>query len=178
MTISTMELDFASLWEAALEYDRFVSESGTHKALWEGIYRLARIPDWALDAVRPFSERRHLLVIAEDWCGDASNTIPVLARLCDLSGHIDLRVLRRDEHPELMSHYLTNGARSIPIVIVLDESFQEVGHWGPRPAVLQEWVMTNRAMPKGERYPRVRRWYARDKGETMLREVLGIGHRA
>jgi hypothetical protein len=63
-------------------------------------------------------------------------------------------------------------------VIVLDESFQEVGHWGPRPAVLQEWVMTNRAMPKGERYPRIRRWYARDKGETMLQELLRIGHMA
>jgi hypothetical protein len=27
-------------------------------------------------------------------------------------------------------------------------------------------------MPKAELYPQVRKWYARDRGETTLREVL------
>jgi hypothetical protein len=27
-------------------------------------------------------------------------------------------------------------------------------------------------MPKTELYPQVRKWYARDRGETTLREVL------
>jgi hypothetical protein len=27
-------------------------------------------------------------------------------------------------------------------------------------------------MPKAELYPEVRKWYARDRGETTLREVL------
>ena len=43
-----------------------------------------------------------------------------------------------------MDQYLTNGSRSIPIVIVLDDDFRELGHWGPRPAELQAWVMANR----------------------------------
>ena len=72
-----------------------------------------------------------------------------------------------------MDRYLTNGSRSIPVVIVLDEEFAELGHWGPRPAELQSWVMTNRlTIPKSELYPQVRRWYARDRGESTLREVL------
>ena len=58
-------------------------------------------------------------MIAEDWCGDASNTIPILAKLVELPG-LELRVLRRDEHPEVMDRYLTDGSRSIPIVIALD----------------------------------------------------------
>jgi hypothetical protein len=73
-----------------------------------------------------------------------------------------------------MDQYLTGESRSIPVVIVLDESFEEVGHWGPRPTVLQDWVTANRAMPKAERYPQMRRWYARDKGETTLREVVEV----
>jgi hypothetical protein len=33
--------------------------------------------------------------------------------------------------------------------------------------------MANRAtMPKTELYPQVRKWYARDRGETTLQEVL------
>ena len=72
-----------------------------------------------------------------------------------------------------MDRYLTNGSRSIPIVIALDESFNELGHWGPRPAELQAWVMANRrTLPKAELYPKVRQWYARDRGETTIREVL------
>ena len=79
----------------------------------------------------------------------------------------------RDRYPEVMDQYLTNGSRSIPIVIVLDEYYHEIGHWGPRPTELQAWVMANRAtMPKTELYPQVRKWYARDRGETTIREVL------
>jgi hypothetical protein len=82
-------------------------------------------------------------------------------------------VIERDANPRVMDQYLTNGSRSIPIVIALDENYQEVGHWGPRPSELQAWVMANRgAMPKSELYPQVRKWYARDRGETTLREVL------
>lgn len=143
-----------------------------HCGLWQGIYDLARIPDWALAAVPPRTGRK-LLVIAEDWCGDASNTVPIIAKLVSLAPGLELRVILRDENPELMDRYLTNGARSVPIVIALDERFQEVGHWGPRPTQLQTWVMANRATtPKAELCPQVRKWYARDRGETTLREVL------
>jgi hypothetical protein len=58
-------------------------------------------------------------------------------------------------------------------VVALDENFEELGHWGPRPSELQAWVMANRGtMAKSELYPQVRKWYARDRGETTLREVL------
>jgi hypothetical protein len=121
----------------------------------------------------PVGSSRKLLVIAEDWCGDASNTVPVIAKLAETVPSLELRVIARDQNLELMDQYLTNGSRSIPIVIVLNDEFEEVGHWGPRPSQLQAWVMANRATtPKAELYPQVRKWYARDRGETTLREVL------
>ena len=166
-------LDLKSLWNKALTFDAFVAEcKAEHCGLWQGLYQLARIPVWALEAVPPTAGRK-LLVIAEDWCGDASNTVPVIAKLADMAPGLELRVLQRDENPELMNQYLTNGTRSIPIVIALDDEFQEVGHWGPRPSQLQAWVMANRSTtPKSELYPQVRKWYARDRGETTVREVL------
>lgn len=166
--------DFRALWDQALPYDAFLAASDLkHRGLWEGLHRLARVPDWALAAV-PADAGRRLLVLAEDWCGDASNTVPVLARLADLAPGLELRIIKRDEHPDVMSRYLTNGSRSIPIVIALDRDFGELGHWGPRPAELQHWVLDQRARgtPKEQIYPAVRRWYARDHGETMLKEVL------
>jgi Thioredoxin len=172
---------FGELWDVALPYERFVAEGEHHRGLWEGIYQIMRVPEWAFRAVPP-GTRLRLLVIAEAWCGDASSTIPIVARFADSVPGVELRLLRRDEHPGLMDNYLTNGARSIPIVIALDEGFRELGHWGPRPAELQAWVLENRPrVPKAELYPQVRRWYARDRGETTLREVLdaaGLGRTA
>ncbi len=173
--------DFRALWSRALPFEEFVAASAVAtRGLWDGVHRLARVPAWA-GSMLPAGQTRRLLVLAEDWCGDASNTVPVLARWVESVSGMSLRILRRDEHPELMNRYLTNGARSIPIVIVLDQDFQEIGHWGPRPAELQAWVMEHKAtMPKEERYKEVRRWYARDHGESTIREVsalLGVGAR-
>ena len=166
-------LDFKKLWNEAFTFDAFVAAcKAEHCGLWQGVYNLARIPDWAVAATSTGAKRK-LLVIAEDWCGDASNTVPVIAKLTDQSPGLELRIIMRDANPEVMDQYLTNGSRSIPIVIALDESFHEIGHGGPRPAELQSWVMANRGvLPKAELYPQVRRWYARDRGETTIREVL------
>jgi hypothetical protein len=166
-------MDFAALWTAALPYADFVAASELkHRGLWEGLYRLAKVPDWAVSA--PSGSHIKLLAIAEDWCGDASNTLPVLARLAELAPRLELRLIRRDEHPELMNRYLTDGTRSIPIVIALDDEFREIGHWGPRPEALQRWVreQLRQGRAKGEIYPEIRKWYARDRGETTVKEVL------
>lgn len=168
-------LDFSRIWKEGLPYWQFVSESEKNSALWDGVYRTARIPGWAIQLACQHAAQFRLLVIAENWCGDASNTVPVLAKLGDLADCLEMRVILRDQHPEVMDRYLTNGGRSIPIVVGLNEDFREVGHWGPRPSELQAWVLANKdRMPKSELYPRVRRWYARDRGETTLREVLAL----
>ena len=63
---------------------------------------------------------------------------PYLARLQEALPNFELRVLSRDENPDLMDAHLTNGTRSIPVVMILDQEFREVAWWGPRPRPLQE----------------------------------------
>lgn len=175
-TVTTKNsLDLKKTWNSALPYAEFVAGAEENRSLWEGVYRMAPIPETILKLACDRGKKIKLLAIVEDWCGDASNTVPVLAKLGDTASCLEMRVLERDEHPEVMDQYLTNGARSIPIVIVLNEEFEELGHWGPRPAALQQWAMDNKdTMPKDERYKQVRRWYAKDKGETTMREVLQL----
>ena len=170
--------DFRALWTSALTYEQFVSESSRNRELWENLYKFAKPPQWAIDGLADGRCVR-LLVLVEDWCGDAVNTVPALARLADAAHQLELRVLRRDENLALMDRYLTNGSRSSPIVIGLDDDFAETGHWGLRPSELQDWVLANRkVMSKEELYPKVRQWYARDRGETTVREVLtAVGER-
>jgi selT/selW/selH-like putative selenoprotein len=77
----------------------------------------------------------HALVIAEDWCGDVINNLPVLARLAEASGKIELRIFLRDQNLDIMDLYLKEGKyRSIPVVALFTADFQPIGHWIERPA--------------------------------------------
>ena len=162
---------FSELWAVATPWDTYLRPGMESALLWHAVLGRTRIPGWALEAVAS-SPIRKLLILAADWCGDAANAVPVLARLAEQSG-VELRVLERDEFPEVMDRYLTEGTRSIPIAIALDADFREVRHWGPRPEALQVWMLANRdRIPTPQRYDYAMKWYARDAGETMLRELL------
>ncbi len=162
-------------FEAAATFEEYLETVDRNRDLWHAVYQRASAPEELVAAARAQPGRWHLLALSEDWCGDAVNTLPVVARLADAAGW-DFRVLSRDDNPDLMDAHLTNGrSRSIPVVIVYDQGFREIGWWGPRPGEIQEWVLgEGLAMPSPERYKVVRRWYAKDKGRTTLKELLEL----
>lgn len=171
-----MSWRFAHVWDDALTFDRFLAEAKEHTQLWSGLYRTAQVPEWAVSAIQARGVKFRLVALAEDWCGDAINTIPVLAKWAEVSPAIELRILRRDEHPQVMDQYLTGTARAIPVVVVLTDDLEELGWWGPRPRALQEFALAQRAAGRSKQdvYPEIRRWYAQDKGLTTIRELLEV----
>ena len=160
-------------FERGLSWSDYLESVQKHRALWWGVWERARIPADALAGrVLPRGGVR-LLALSEDWCGDASNTLPVVARLAEELDW-ELRVLPRDDNLDLMDVYLTDGrSRSIPAVIGIDADGREIGWWAPRPAQLQAWVLgPGQELEKAERYKRTRAWYARDRGGSTVRELL------
>jgi hypothetical protein len=147
--------------------------------LWAAVWRRAVVGDEFLRRVAAVPGKWHLLVLSEDWCGDAVNTVPVVARLAALSPNLELRVLARDENLDLMDAHLTGTSRSIPIVILLDAEYRERAWWGPRPTALQDSVSGEwQVLEKASRYREARIWYARDRGRTTLEEVVSMLERA
>ena len=173
-----MTLDRAR-FESAPTFEQYLEGVDRNRELWHAVHERVRVPEDLVAAARSLPGAWHLVALTEDWCGDAVNTLPVVARLAKTVGW-DLRVLSRDDNPDLMDAHLTNGrSRSIPVVIVYDERFREVGWWGPRPEEIQSWVLSEGlAMPSPERYRVVRRWYAKDKGRTTVSELLEVLSRA
>jgi hypothetical protein len=144
-----------------------------NRDLWHQIYRRARIPPDVLDAARCLPGRWNLLVMAEDWCGDAIHSVPYVARLAEAVPQLSMRVIGRDDNPDIMDAHLTNGTRSIPVVMVLDEAFQEVAWWGSRPEPFREFFLRElKHLPCSDRFPGMRAWYARDQGRSVLRELM------
>ena len=85
------------------------------------------------------------ILISEAWCGDAAQIVPVIGKIAAQNSQIDLKIILRDEHLSIMDQYLTNGGRSIPKLICLDQDFQEVFTWGPRPKSIQQVVTDTKA---------------------------------
>jgi hypothetical protein len=176
MWICSLDSDrLKDLYETGATFEELLSRPKTNGELWSAIYARAAISAESRTRAEMTQSQWHLLVLSEDWCGDSINILPVIARLTEAAPSIDMRIIGRDDNPELMAEHLTGASRSrsIPVVIVLDDEHVERGWLGPRPQPLQAWVVgEGLALPKDERYRQVRMWYARDKGQTIVTELL------
>ena len=113
------------------------------------------------------------LVITEGWCGDAAQNIPIIEKIAAENDGIETRYIIRDENPELMDMYLTNGARSIPKLIALNADTLEVlGTWGPRPEQAQErfYGLKEQGVEKPQIMEQLQRWYNEDRGRSIQAE--------
>ena len=48
-------------------------------------------------------------VVTEGWCGDASQNLSYIAKMAELNPNIELKLLLRDDNPEIMDAYLNYG---------------------------------------------------------------------
>jgi len=117
------------------------------------------------------------LIISEYWCGDAAQNVPVLAAIANASkGKIDLRIVFRDENLELMDAFLTNGGRSIPKLIQLNEQWEVMTSWGPRPEVAQNLVIQLKANAETvDSYAeQLHLWYAKNRSVELTNEITEL----
>lgn len=117
------------------------------------------------------------LVITEGWCGDASQIVPIFYALAESNPRIDMRLILRDDNPEVMDQFLINGSRSIPVLVVLDrESLDVLGVWGARPKPAQVMVDDYKKLevkpPYSELSTQLQKWYNKDKTLTLQTELL------
>lgn len=163
-------------FEAGLTMQEFVDCAEEKAGEWRAAYADAHVPKGLVKRASRLHGTYRLLVLMEDWCVDGPYTMPPLARLAEASPRLELRVASRDANPDLMAEHRTGGAWSIPVVMVLDEQWTEVGWWGPRPAELQEWMRGPKArdLEPHDLYRKMRRWYEKNGAEPALEEILGL----
>ena len=86
------------------------------------------------------TEPINALVLVEDWCGDVINNVPVVVKVAEATGKLNLRFFLRDQNLDIMDQHLNRGSfRSIPTIVFFDQNFRELGHWIERPAIVTEW---------------------------------------
>jgi len=133
-----MTLDRAR-WDKGLTYDAFKAAMSRNKERFaQNESRVVLDPE-TVKVFKGLPKTLRVLVLAEDWCGDVVANLPILGRLAKEVGTLDVRVFYRDQNLDLMERWLNQGKyQSIPVFVVFDENFRELGHWIERPASVTE----------------------------------------
>ncbi|PKV63409.1 thioredoxin family protein [Pontibacter ramchanderi] len=153
--------------EAMVEYTRMNAQR------MRRVEKTTELDNELVDLMLSVQNRMIWVIVTEAWCGDAAQTVPALVKIAEASPLIEVKLLLRDEYPEVIDAYLTNGGRSIPKLIVLDaETMEEVGTWGPRPAPAQALFMEMKAkdVPYSEFVEKLHGWYGKDRSKALLQE--------
>ena len=136
------------------------------------------LTDATMTVLENIKQHQIWLVLTEGWCGDAAQTVPLMAKMAAATDKVTLRLILRDTHLPIMDAFLTNGGRSIPKLIVLDAATLEVlGSWGPRPAAAQQLFLEAKAKPDFN-YPQLQKdlqlWYTKDKSVSAQQELVAL----
>ncbi|MCU4187693.1 thioredoxin family protein [Flavobacterium sp. HXWNR29] len=116
------------------------------------------------------------LVLAEGWCGDAAQILPVIHKMAETTNKVELKIALRDDNDALMQHFLTNGGKAIPKLIVLDaETLDVVLDWGPRPHGAKQLILDYKAahgVVDETAKIELQKWYLHDKGISIQNEIV------
>ena len=137
-----------------------------------------KVSDEVKERVSNFKGDITWLVLTESWCGDAAHVVPAINKIAELSDNIDLKLVFRDENEKLMNQFLTNGSKSIPKLIMVDNLSDEViNTFGPRPSKATQLVNDFKAK-HGTLTPEfkeeLQHWYNTDKGLSTINDLLNL----
>ena len=130
-----------------------------------------------IQALKQHNTRQTWLLITEGWCGDAAQIAPVINKMSYESDNVELKVVLRDENEALMNKFLTNGSKSIPKLVVLNENDEVISSWGPRPSIATKMVAnfkTKHGSLNAEFKKDLQIWYNKDKGENIQNDLIAF----
>ena len=151
--------------------------SKLNHARMDRLDKTLQISEATLQALNNQTEKYSLLVLAEGWCGDAAQVLPVLNKIAEASSKLDLKLVCRDENDELMNAFLTNDSKSIPKVILINNKNEVVNTWGPRPSIATKMVQDYKEKHNGldaEFKKNLQLWYNKDKGLNIQSDIVHL----
>jgi hypothetical protein len=136
-----------------------------------------KISDKTSIAMNTISQPQTWLVIAEGWCGDAAQNLPIIHKIAETSNLVNLKVVLRDDNEDLMNLFLTNGGKSIPKLVVLDKNNNVLNTWGPRPTIAAQMVAnykTEYGVIDANLKQNLQVWYNKNKGENIQDDFIEL----
>lgn len=155
------------------EYLNYTKLNDSRMKRWN---KTAVLNEATKDALQSLDKKQHWIIIAEPWCGDASQIVPFLVKMAEESPAITYEIQLRDAAPFLIDSYLTNGGKAIPKMISRDAEGNDLFVWGPRPKEAQDFVVNSKeqGIPMEQVKVDLQNWYNTNKGEAIQKELVEL----
>jgi hypothetical protein len=129
-----------------------------------------------IEAINKITTPQTWLILTAVWCGDSAQNVPQLVKIAESNSLIDVKLIERDENLEIMDEFLTDGKRSIPKLITLNDNGEILFTWGSRPAAAQALVRNaiDSGIEKKVWEEQLHLWYARNKGKDLEQELTHL----
>lgn len=140
-------LDWQAIFNSGKNYPTWLegAENPEHKAKMIENYHQTVVLESERAFLSKLEKPVHIVIIAEDWCGDVVRNVPALEKLVEGSANVQTRYITRAQHPDVFVRFLTNGGEAIPKMIFLSNHWVETGSWGPMPALTREHIARGKA---------------------------------
>lgn len=164
--------DYITHWDNALKGELYPKNYAQYLALnrsrFNRIYKRFIASEDFKNSVKDIRIPAHWIIISEPWCGDAAQSLPVILKLIEHVPNASYTLELRDQG-NLIDHYLTNGGKGIPKVIVRDEHGSDLFVWGPRPEGATKFFTQEKTQgrTKEEISESLQRWYLQDQGASI-----------
>src|ERR1700733_7377056 len=163
-----------------LSYAGSLAQATVNRDKFDESYRTVPLTDEDLSFFRRAAALPHgpakILALAEAWCGDVYRELPTAVRIAAATG-LELRIFYRDENPDIMDEFLSNGgkSRAIPVFVFYTADLQYITHFTERSATahrelaeIVNQVKAQMGLPKEATFHTA----PEDRRQELLREVI------
>ncbi len=163
----------ADRFAQGLTFDQFVEKYPVNGRTFRTNYEDIEVDPETVEYFRALAGRHggklDVVVVAADWCPDAQENVPIIAKLASVCPFMEVRLFDRDADADIMDQLLSDGRRTIPAVAILDSGYQEIGRWIERPRAAHDFL---REGMKEVRQALRARYHSGDFRQETLRELV------
>ena len=171
------DIDYQAVYAQGTTFADFLEKARAHREEWRANYNDATVSASLITRMRALPAKRHLLVVAEDWCSDSLNTVPYIARLVDGGAErLDIRIVNREIGNAVMeAHRTPDGRTATPTIAILGEDWHLLAAWTERPSSVQAWFLEKQKTTMHKPlHDELLAWYENDAGKTTVLEIAGL----
>ncbi len=123
-------------FQQGLNYEAYKAQMTCYRHRFEAEERRLAHTTMNFESFRDLPVTVNVLVLTEDRCDVAVDSLPLLARLAAEVGRLNVRIFVCSQHLDLVNGYLKrNEGLMLPIIAFFSSTFQALGHWNERPSV-------------------------------------------
>ena len=127
---------FNKLYNKGFSYEEYIANSEKYAERINQNYTVSEktAKTFNQEKISTLNESLYVLCVAEPWCIDCANGVPIIAMLASMMSNWHFRITSRDKYDhEFSTYFLTAGRKKIPVIVFADADGDEISRWVERP---------------------------------------------